>query len=199
MPASVLASQAPRRGSATSSSGFLPGSLRDLIRRAHSSRFVVPAHAPGTVSETANSPATMRSEDGGRGSPPRLRERNCRFQVLSWSTFPDNKRNSPAGWLMDQAGKIHSLSDLKKRTLSTPCLIQRASGCGLCGVELPAEGELDRIINAALNGFFQDVHQRIPDVRACIDSLLVVPESAAVSAFEVLKTDPGKAGVENRR
>ncbi|HEY5705832.1 MAG TPA: hypothetical protein VIS96_09685 [Terrimicrobiaceae bacterium] len=57
-------------------------------------------------------------------------------------------------------------------------------------VELPAEGELDRIINAALNGFFQDVHQRIsdtlaPDVRACIDSLLVVPESAAVSAFEV--------------
>jgi TnpA family transposase len=69
-------------------------------------------------------------------------------------------------------------------------------------VELPAEGELDRIINAALNGFFQDVHQRIsdalaPDVRACIDSLLVVPESAAVSAFEVLKADPGKAGVEN--
>jgi hypothetical protein len=43
-----------------------------------------------------------------------------------------------------------------------------------------------------LNGFFQDVHQRIsdalaPDVRACIDSLLVVPELAAVSAFEVLK------------
>jgi hypothetical protein len=69
-------------------------------------------------------------------------------------------------------------------------------------VELPAEGALDRIINAALNGFFQDVHQRIsdalaPDVRACIDSLLVVPESAAVSAFEVLKADPGKAGVEN--
>jgi hypothetical protein len=69
-------------------------------------------------------------------------------------------------------------------------------------VELPAEGELDRIINAALNGFFQDVHQRIsdalaPDVRACIDSLPVVPESAAVSAFEVLKADPGKAGVEN--
>jgi Domain of unknown function (DUF4158) len=68
-------------------------------------------------------------------------------------------------------------------------------------VELPAEGELDRIINAALKGFFQDVHQRISDalapVRACIDSLLVVPESAAVSAFEVLKADPGKAGVEN--
>ena len=69
-------------------------------------------------------------------------------------------------------------------------------------MEVPAEGELERIINAALNGFFQDVHQRIsdglaPGVGACIDSLLVVPESVAVSAFEELKADPGKAGVEN--
>ena len=69
-------------------------------------------------------------------------------------------------------------------------------------MELPAEGELERVVNAALNGFFQDVHRRIsdalaPDVRAGIDSLLVVPESAAVSDFEGLKADPGKAGVDN--
>jgi len=69
-------------------------------------------------------------------------------------------------------------------------------------VELPAEDELERVVNAALNGFFQDIHRRIsdelaPDVRAGIDALLVVPESAAVSGFEGLKTDPGKAGVDN--
>ena len=69
-------------------------------------------------------------------------------------------------------------------------------------VELPAEGELERVVNAALNGFFQDIHRRIsdalaPDVRAGIDALLVVPESASVSGFEGLKADPGKAGVDN--
>jgi hypothetical protein len=56
-------------------------------------------------------------------------------------------------------------------------------------VELPAEGELERVVNAALNGFFQDIHRWISDalaldVRADIDALLVVPESAAVSGFE---------------
>ena len=69
-------------------------------------------------------------------------------------------------------------------------------------VEFPAEGELERVVNAALNGFFQDVHRGISDalaaeVQARIDSLLVVPESATVSGFEKLKTDPGKAGVDN--
>ncbi|MBV9490864.1 MAG: Tn3 family transposase, partial [Verrucomicrobia bacterium] len=69
-------------------------------------------------------------------------------------------------------------------------------------VELPAEGELQRVVNAALNGFFQDVHRRIadalgPEVCAGIDALLVVPESAMVSAFEGLKADPGKPGVDN--
>jgi hypothetical protein len=69
-------------------------------------------------------------------------------------------------------------------------------------VELPAEGELERVVDAALKGFFQDIHRWIsdalaPDVRAGIDALLVVPESAAVSGFEGLKADPGKAGVDN--
>ena len=69
-------------------------------------------------------------------------------------------------------------------------------------MELPAEGELERVVNAALNGFFQDIYRQIsgalaPEARAGIDALLVVPESAAVSGFEGLKADPGKAGVDN--
>ncbi len=69
-------------------------------------------------------------------------------------------------------------------------------------VELPAEGELQRVVNSALNGFFQDVQRGISDVLAAevrtrIDTLLVVPGAAAVSGFEELKTDPGKPGVDN--
>jgi hypothetical protein len=69
-------------------------------------------------------------------------------------------------------------------------------------VELPAEGELERVVSAALNGFFQDVHRQIFDALAAevcarIDTLLLVPESAAISGFEGLKADPGKAGVDN--
>jgi hypothetical protein len=28
-------------------------------------------------------------------------------------------------------------------------------------VELPAEGQLERVVNAALSGFFQDMHHRV--------------------------------------
>lgn len=71
-------------------------------------------------------------------------------------------------------------------------------------VELPAEGELQRIVSAALSGFFQDIHRRIaaaipPDVRVRMDDLLLVPESGVVSGFETLKADPGKPGVDNLR
>jgi hypothetical protein len=41
-----------------------------------------------------------------------------------------------------------------------------------------------------------DLRALAPDVRAGIDALLAVPESAAVSGFEGLKADPGKAGVD---
>ena len=69
-------------------------------------------------------------------------------------------------------------------------------------VELPAEGELHRLANAALSAFFQDVHQRtaesvVASVRQRIDQLLIVPEAAPSSVFERLKSDPGKAGVDN--
>ena len=69
-------------------------------------------------------------------------------------------------------------------------------------VELPAEGELQRVVNSALNGFFHDIQQRISEslsaeVRTRIDDLLVVPDEAVVSGFEELKSDPGKPGVDN--
>ena len=69
-------------------------------------------------------------------------------------------------------------------------------------VELPAEGELQRIVNAALSGFFQEIHGRIAaaipfDVRSHIDNLLVVCESGVISGFENLKADPGRPGVDN--
>ena len=67
-------------------------------------------------------------------------------------------------------------------------------------VELPAERELQRIVDAALNGFFQDLHRRMAeampaDVRTRIDALLVGPGSGVFSAFEQLKGDPGKPGI----
>jgi len=72
----------------------------------------------------------------------------------------------------------------------------------LLRVELPAEGELERVVNAALSGFFQDIHHHIATaipsaVRQRMDSLLLVPDSKTVSPFETMKTEPGKPGVEN--
>ena len=69
-------------------------------------------------------------------------------------------------------------------------------------IELPAEKELRRITNAALNGFFQDLYTLIssrlsPTVRAELDQLLVVADGEAVSGFEGLKTDPAAPGVDN--
>ena len=69
-------------------------------------------------------------------------------------------------------------------------------------VELPAESELQRVVNAALSGFFQDIHRRIAeviplDVRSHMDNLLLVSESGVISGFENLKADPGRPGVDN--
>ena len=69
-------------------------------------------------------------------------------------------------------------------------------------VELPIEAELQRIVNAALSGFFHDVHRRIAEaipaeIRSRMDNLLVIPAEGGASGFEALKHDPGKPGVEN--
>ncbi|MDH5740283.1 MAG: DUF4158 domain-containing protein, partial [Nitrospira sp.] len=67
-------------------------------------------------------------------------------------------------------------------------------------VELPAEGELQRVVQSALSGFFHDTQRQItaaipPEVRLRIDDLLVVPEGRVLSEFERIKADPGKPGV----
>jgi hypothetical protein len=69
-------------------------------------------------------------------------------------------------------------------------------------VELPAASEVERVGNAALSGFFPDIHHRIataisPAVRQRMDNLLLVAEAKIVSLFETLKAEPGKPGVDN--
>jgi len=78
------------------------------------------------------------------------------------------------------------------------------AGCGRLQrlrVELPAEGELQRLVNSALTGFFQDIQRHITEampteVRARIDNLLMVPDANFVSEFERMKADSGKPGVD---
>jgi hypothetical protein len=66
-------------------------------------------------------------------------------------------------WLRREAAfEAHSAEDL------LVCACQRYRDLR---VELPTEGELQRLVHAALNGFFQDIHHRIaeampPDVRS---------------------------------
>lgn len=69
-------------------------------------------------------------------------------------------------------------------------------------IELPAEKELRRSVNAALHGFFQDIYTRVsarlsPEVRANLDQLLTIPEGESVSRFEKLKANPRAPGVES--
>lgn len=69
-------------------------------------------------------------------------------------------------------------------------------------IELPSDKELQRIVNAALNGFFSDVHTKLAQqldeqVRKNMDQLLIVPEDEPFSAFEKLKASAGPASIKN--
>jgi len=69
-------------------------------------------------------------------------------------------------------------------------------------LELPAEAELQRLVNAALNGYFSDLYERttaqLPlKVQTQLDELLVVPTGGVVSRFESLKADAANPGVNN--
>ena len=69
-------------------------------------------------------------------------------------------------------------------------------------IELPAESELTRIVNSALNGFFADVHhliaQRLNEtVIANCNQWLKVAEVEPASTFEWVKAPAGAAGVVN--
>jgi Domain of unknown function (DUF4158) len=111
-------------------------------------------------------------------------------QHSGWRSPTAQDKEELENWLRNQGAKEAHTADA---LFDSACERLRS-----LRVELPAEGELERVVNAALNGFFQDIHRRISDelasdVRAGIDALLVVPESAAVSGFEGLKADPGKS------
>jgi len=69
-------------------------------------------------------------------------------------------------------------------------------------IELPVEPELHRLVNGALNGYFQDLYERVTaqmasEVRSRLDELLVVPKEEVLSTFELLKADAANAGIEN--
>ena len=69
-------------------------------------------------------------------------------------------------------------------------------------IEVPVEPELQRLVNAALNGYFQDLYERVAslmsvEVRRRIDELLIVPANESGPTFELLKTDTANAGIEN--
>jgi Tn3 transposase DDE domain/Domain of unknown function (DUF4158) len=69
-------------------------------------------------------------------------------------------------------------------------------------LELPTEAELERLVNAALNGYFHDLYDRIAaqlslEVRTQLDQLLAVPLDGVASPFESLKADAANPGVDN--
>lgn len=97
-------------------------------------------------------------------------------------------------WLREEGARsAHTEADLLESAYERLCCLR---------IELPTEKELGRLVNAALNGFFQDIYTRLTtrlsaEVRARLDQLLVVPEGEMVSPFERLKADPPAPGVDN--
>lgn len=115
-------------------------------------------------------------------------------ETTGWRFATAADKEALESWLR-QHGAYQAYTD--ELLLAAACLRLRS-----LRVELPTESELGRVVSAALNGFYQDVHRRIADgtppaARARIDELLKVIEPATVSAFEQLKADPGKPGVDN--
>jgi len=79
------------------------------------------------------------------------------------------------------------------------CAVQRLNHLR---IELPSEKELQRIVNAALNGFFSNVHNKITQqldgtIRKAVDGLLTVSEGETFSTFEKLKASVSKPSVKN--
>ena len=99
--------------------------------------------------------------------------------------FPiaEDKENLETWLRQNEAHQAYTFTDLLE------CAIQRLR---FLGIELPSEKELTRIVHAALNGFFSDVHHQVTqrlsfETREKLDQLLIVLEAEAVSTFEKLK------------
>ena len=115
-------------------------------------------------------------------------------QHTGWHPATAQDKENLEQWLRECAAYEAHTAEL---LFNTACEWLR-QGC----VELPAEGELHRLVNAALSGFCQDLHRTIAEAlpaEVCLrmDELLKVPESTLVSLFERLKADAGKPGVDN--
>jgi hypothetical protein len=115
-------------------------------------------------------------------------------QHTGWHFPTGQDKDDLEGWLRREAAlEVHDA----ERLFDYACQRLRH-----LRVELPAEQELQRIVDTALKGFFQDIHHRIAEgirseVRKRMNDLLVGPGSGVFSEFEKLKVDPGKPGVDN--
>jgi hypothetical protein len=115
-------------------------------------------------------------------------------EATGWRFATAADKEALESWLR-QHGAYQAHTD--ELLLAAACLRLRS-----LRIELPTESELERVVSAALNGFYQDVHRQIADgtpadARTRIDELLKVVEPATVSALEQLKADPGKPGIDN--
>jgi hypothetical protein len=111
-------------------------------------------------------------------------------QHTGWRPATGGDKVVLEAWLREQAAYRAHTSELLFDVACQRFYEQR--------IELPTEGELRRLVNAALNGFHQDIHRQVaeslsPGVRKSIEQLLVVPEGETISPFERL-TGCGKRG-----
>lgn len=115
-------------------------------------------------------------------------------QHTGWRFPAAHDKEELEQWLRNEgAMSVHTEEDLLESAYTRLHSLQ---------IELPSEKELRRIVNAALNGFFQDMYQRVASrlsepVRAKLDQLLIVAEMESFSPFEKLKADPAEAGIDN--
>ena len=115
-------------------------------------------------------------------------------EVTGWRSMTSQDKQELEQWLR-QEGSLSAPSG--ERLLD--CASQRLFQLRL---ELPAEAELQRLVNAALNGYFYDLYEQMTaqlplKVQTQLDELLVVPPDGVISPFESLKADAANPGVNN--
>ena len=115
-------------------------------------------------------------------------------QHLGWRFPTGQDKQALEIWL-----RIHGAPEAPTEADLCECTYARLQRLG---IELPAEQELQRIVRAALHGFFHEVHQRVAaqlseTVRTSLDQLLVVGSDDAQSAFDQLKAEPSAPGVQH--
>jgi hypothetical protein len=115
-------------------------------------------------------------------------------EFTGWRSMTSQDKEELEQWLR-QEGALSAPSGEKLLDCACPRLFQLR-------IELPAEAELQRLVNAALNGYFHDLYEQITarlplEVQTQLDQLLVVPPDGVVSPFESLKADPANPSVDN--